>query len=194
MARFQNSIAIAKTKKSFLQQAKVFSKQFGDYEMNGESYLFDLEGEDTFLLKQNIKDSFFSKIYRAECVLKIYDVIGFDDFDCKLELKGMIGTKGSLVNVRGDKEYTDLFNEYKILSKFNILLREVQIETITINYSSDEEKLTVRITPYAGSMVWMIIPPIAYQVKIWDKEIEAISKLINLIYDFTKQFQSDGEE
>ncbi|MEI8216520.1 MAG: hypothetical protein WCF96_05425 [Eubacteriales bacterium] len=194
MTRFQNSIAIAKTKKSFLQQANVFSKQFGDYDINGEAFLFDLEGEDTFLLRQNIKDSFFSKIYRAECIVKIYDVKGFDDFDCKLQLKGMIGTKGSLVNIRGDKEYVNLFNQYKTLSKFNILLREVQIETITVNYSSDEEKLTVKITPYAGSMVWMIIPPIAYQVKIWDKEIESISKLINLIYDFTKQFQRDGEK
>ena len=47
MTRFQNSIAIAKTKKSFLQQANVFSKQFGDYDINGEAFLFDLEGEDT---------------------------------------------------------------------------------------------------------------------------------------------------
>jgi hypothetical protein len=74
----------------------------------------------------------------------------------------------------------------------NILLKKVQIEFMEIKYSSDEKKLKIKIIPYAGSMIWMIIPPIAYQVKIWDEELKAISEIINLLYNYTKKFRNSG--
>lgn len=192
MAKFTNSIAVAKTKKSFFEQANKLSKQFGEYDIQGDTFLFDLDNDDTLLLKQEIKDSFFSKIYRMECVANIRNVTDLEDFGCKLELKGMINTKGCFVKSWGDSQFVDSFNSSKSLEKLNILLKQVQIEFMEMKYSSDEQKLKIKIIPYAGSMVWMIIPPIAYQVKIWDEELIAISEIINLLYNYTKKFQNNG--
>jgi hypothetical protein len=192
MAKFTNSIAIAKTKKSFLEQANKLSRHFGEYDVQGDTFLFDLDNEDTLLLKQEIKDSFFSKIYRMECVANIRNISELEDFGCKLELKGMINTKGSLVKSWGDSQFVNSFNKSKNLVDLNILLKKVQIEFMEIKYSSDEKKLKIKIIPYAGSMIWMIIPPIAYQVKIWDEELKAISEIINLLYNYTKKFRNSG--
>ena len=192
MAKFNNSIATAKTKKSFLQQAGILSGQFGGYEAYGDAFLFDLDNDDTFLLRQEIKNSFFSKIYRMECVININNVTGLEDFEYKLELKGIWDTKGSLVKIWGDEELADSFNSSPMFPNFNALLKQVQIEFLQIKYSSDAERLTIRLIPYAGSMVWMMIPPIAYQVKIWDEELKAVSEIIKLLYNYAKGYQNAG--
>ena len=192
MSKYNNSIAEAKTKKSFLQQAGKLSGQFGGYEERGGAFLFDLDNDDTFLLRQEIKSSFFSKIYRMECIVSINNVTGLEDFEYKLELKGMWDTKGSLVKVWGDEELADSFNSSPLLQHLNALLKQVQIEFLQIKYSSDEERLMIRLIPYAGSMVWMMIPPVAYQVKIWDEELKAVSEIIKLLYNYTKGYQNVG--
>lgn len=194
MAKFNNSIATAKTKKSFLEQASKLSCQLGEYEVQGDTFLFELDpaNEDTVLLRQEVKNSFFSKIYRLECLVNINNVIELEDFECKLELKGMVNTKGHLAKTWGDMTSVDLFNDSAMLEKLNALLKKVQIEFLQIKYSSDEEALKIKLIPYAGSMVWMMLPPIAYQVKIWDEELNAISDIIKLLYNHAKEYQNTG--
>ena len=184
MKLFANSIASGKTSKAFQNQIEMVSKCFNFHKRVEDKYIFDGSYGDIITVYQRINSKFFSRLYSLVLKVEINNPPTEDCFRYKMIFEGMINQKPVFKSVSGNRKELDKLNTEENLSKIYSCTKKVHLESLFIY--SQSEKIYVDIIPYPGSIVWLVIPPITYHIRIKQEEIKALAELIQSLVKIIK--------
>jgi hypothetical protein len=164
--------------------------QMGNFfEPDGEGYLsYDSGSEDYLRVGYNKSKKMLSRTFNLE-IKQVIKNIEFDDsFKIKLRFQGLKEiTGGKFVSEKGkdaSSGYEALFNDSVLLDKICRLAKEVEMAYIRIEYIKRSNQLEIRICPYAGAFLWVVVPPVFYDMKLKKPEMESLIKMIGTLKDY----------
>jgi len=159
------------------------------FERDGESfYSYDSNGEDYLRIGYNKTKKMLSRTFNLE-IKQVINNIEFDDsFKIKLRFQGfkeINGAKFVSEKSKGmESGYEDLFNNGVLLEKIWKLAKEVEMAYIKIEYIKRSNQLEIRICPYAGAFLWVVVPPVFYDMKLKQQELVSLMKMIGVIKSY----------
>lgn len=176
-------IVIKRTGIMMDRQLGELSKYFGAFEKNGDSYYAWLPSGQSLSVCYYEDSKFMSKVFSTKITLELEDVVMERSWEARLSFRGT--TKiSSLLWQPEKKEYRPAVENLNRKSTFNArlleLVRQIDLVTIRLKYSADSHKLVVSVLPYAGSYVWIKLPPAYCDVPLKDFEVQAISEIVDL--------------
>jgi|GEM_PF-3942360 hypothetical protein len=169
--------------------ARVQSKAFNTMKENISPLISDLrkseEGLDyiSFRGPAYVEEIVFRQVIEKRLLGRVFKTsieghfeAGLSPATVRLKIHGILVKKG--VTFEGDDELSRRLNSNNRLLS---LLQALDIEQATVSYDFNSEKWRAAITPYGGSYVWIMIPPLSYNVRIREDELRGILKCIEII-------------
>lgn len=156
------------------------------FEKDGEAYYSFEESEEDFLRIGYTKTKkLLSRTFNFEVKQVINNIAFNDSFKLKLRFKGFKEISGaSFVPEKGDQGYEAFFNDAQLLDRLWKRAKEVELAYVKIEYQKELNRLEIKICPYAGAFLWVVVPPVFYDMKLTDCEIQALMELAELLKSY----------
>jgi hypothetical protein len=148
-------------------------------------YLYSSESDDYIKIGYNKSKKLLSRTYNLEFISVINNIDFTKDFKVKLQFKGMkqiVGAK--FVGSKDQKGYADFFNDEKLLDKVWNMARKIELAYVTIEYKRKTSKLEITVSPYPGAFLWVIFPPVFYDLKLKENEILILFNIIETLTEY----------
>lgn len=161
------------------------------FEKDGEAYYYFEESKEDFLRIGYTKTKkLLSRTFNLE-IKQIINNIDFDNsFKLNLRFKGFKEINGaSFVPEKGSESYEDLFNDAQLLDLLWHKAKEVELAYVKIEYRKRLNQIEIRICPYAGAFLWVVVPPVFYDMKLKDGEAKALIEIVDLFKSYIKQLE-----
>lgn len=156
------------------------------FEKDGEVYYcFEEDKDECLQVSYKTTKKLLSRTYNFE-LKQIFHNIDFDnDFQLKLRFRGLKEISGAIfVPEKGSEGYESYFNDAQLLDLLSKKAREVELAYVRIEYHKSKNQLEFGICPYAGAFLWVVIPPVFYDMKLTDCEIQALMELVELLKSY----------
>lgn len=156
---------------------------FGEFERSGDHYYAWPKSGQTISISYYEDSKFMSKVFSTKITLELEDVAMEQSWNARLSFRG-IKTITSLIwqaAAKRDQERILFLNEQKQFNhRLLTLCQSLDLITIELDYSKDAGRLLVNILPYAGSYVWIKLPPAYCDIPLKGFEAEAIYEIVSL--------------
>lgn len=148
-------------------------------------YSYDSKNEDYLRVGYSKTKKMLSRTFNLE-IKQVINNIKFDDnFKIKLRFQGVKEIKGArFVSEKGQdlaSGYEDLFNSNALLEKILKVSKRVEIAYVKIEYLKINSQLEIRVCPYAGAFLWVVVPPIFYDMKLNKQELTNLMEMIGVM-------------
>jgi hypothetical protein len=152
------------------------------FERDGEAYYQYVPGSKDYLRIGYTKTKkFLSRTFNLEIKYVLNDIAFDDSFKIKLRFQGFKEINGArFVPDRGSKGYEAFFNDPGFLETLWRKAKEVELAYVVVEYFKSQNKLEIRICPYAGAFLWVVVPPVFYDMKLRDNELVALMDIAGL--------------
>jgi hypothetical protein len=170
-----------------------------NFERDGEGFLsYDSGSEDYLRVGYNKNKKMLSRTFNLEIKQVIKNIEFEDSFKIKLRFQGFKEINGALFvseKAKGKASgYEDLFNNKAMLEKIWKLAKEVEMAYVKIEYIKRNNQLEIRICPYAGAFLWVVVPPIFYDMKLRQPELVSLMKMIGVMKEYVLNMAGGEEE
>lgn len=174
------------------RQLGELARFFGEFERYGEQYYAWLESGQSLNIRYYEDSKFMSKVFSTRITLEFEDMVMETSWKARLSFRGL-KTISRLVWQPGPKsnpERTRFLNERKGFNERLLpLCRNLDLITIELDYAQDAKRLLVSILPYAGSYVWIKLPPAYCDIPLKPSEAETIYEIASLFVREFGQYQ-----
>lgn len=175
------------------KQIKDFSRVFGEFERDREYYCVQLGDSERLKIGFEEDGKFAAKFFSTYIVLEMEDVHMSEAWEARLEFRGSFKIT-DLVWKPVKKEHRPVVEKLNRCAEFNSKLLDIagsfDLVTVELKYLHDSKTLIVKIYPYAGSYVWVKIPPAHHEILLKKDEIDCIYKIVEL---FAQEFEQSME-
>ena len=163
------------------EKGKVFEKDGDFYYCNGSN-------DDYLRIGYSKSKKLLSRTFNFE-IKQFINHIDFDNsFNIKLRLQGFKEiTGGRFIPGKGSEGYEAFFNESPFIDEFCRKAKEAEIAYVKIEYKKNLQQLELTICPYAGAFLWVVVPPVFYDMKLKDAELNAIIEMLALFQEHLKE-------
>jgi len=178
---------------------EILNKLGNDFQRDGEYfYNYDPDSEDYLRVGYNKTKKMLSRTFNLE-IKQVIKNIEFDDsFKIKLRFKGLKEINGATFVVERTNNtisgYEDLFNDRAFLEKIWKLAKQIEMAYVKIEYIKRSSQLEIRISPYAGAFLWVVVPPVFYDMKLKQPELETLMKMIGVMKDYVLNMAEPQED
>jgi hypothetical protein len=178
---------------------EMLNQMGSSFEIDGEGYLsYEPGSEDYLRVGYSKNKKLLSRTFNLE-IKQVIKNIEFDDsFKIKLRFQGMkeiTGARFVSEKAKGMASgYEDLFNDSAFLEKIWRLAKEVEMAYIKIEYIKRNNQLEIRICPYAGTFLWVVVPPIFYDMKLKQPEMVSLMKMIGVMKDYVLNMADEQDD
>ncbi|MEI3502683.1 MAG: hypothetical protein V8Q42_03130 [Anaerovoracaceae bacterium] len=175
------------------KQIKEFSRVFGEFERSREYYCAQLGDNERLKIGFEEEGKFAAKFFSTYIVLEMEDVHMNEAWEARLEFRGSMRIT-DLVWKPVKKDHRPVVEKLNLCAEFNSKLLDIagsfDLVTVELKYLHDSKTLIVKIFPYAGTYVWVKIPPAHYEILLNKDEINCIYKITEL---FAEKFEQSME-
>ena len=175
------------------KQIKEFSRVFGEFERSREYYCAQLGDNERLKIGFEEEGKFAAKFFSTYIVLEMEDVHMNEAWEARLEFRGSMRIT-DLVWKPVKKDHRPVVEKLNLCAEFNSKLLDIagsfDLVTVELKYLHDSKTLIVKIFPYAGTYVWVKIPPAHYEILLNNDEIDCIYKIVEL---FAEKFEQSME-
>ncbi len=178
---------------------ELLNKQGNDFQRDGECfYSYDPDSEDYLRVGYNKTKKLLSRTFNLEIKQVIKNIEFEDSFKIKLRFQGLKEINGAKFVAERGKDtkggYEDFFNNPALLEKIWKLAKQVEMAYVKIEYIKRNSQLEIRISPYAGAFLWVVVPPVFYDMKLKQPELEILIKMIGVMKDYVLNMAEEQEE
>jgi hypothetical protein len=169
-----------------------------NFQLDGEGFFsYDPKSENYIRIGYSKTKKMLSRTFNME-IKQVIKNIEFDDsFKIKLRFQGFKEINGARFISEKGKEltsgYEDLFNNSGLLEKIWKLAREVEMAYVKIEYIKRSNQLEIRICPYAGAFLWVMVPPVFYDMKLRQPELASLMKIIGVLKEYVLNMITEEE-
>ena len=175
------------------KQIKEFSRVFGEFERSREYYCAQLGDNERLKIGFEEEGKFAAKFFSTYIVLEMEDIHMSEAWEARLEFRGSMRIT-DLVWKPVKKDHRPVVEKLNLCAEFNSKLLDIagsfDLVTVELKYLHDSKTLIVKIFPYAGTYVWVKIPPAHYEILLNNDEIDCIYKIVEL---FAQEFEQSME-
>lgn len=175
------------------KQIKEFSRVFGEFERSREYYCVQLGDNESLKIGFEEEGKFAAKFFSTYIVLEMEDVQMSEAWEARLEFRGSMRIT-DLVWKPVKKDHRPVVEKLNRCAEFNSKLLDIagrfDLVTVELKYLHDSKTLIVKIFPYAGTYVWVKIPPAHYEILLKKDEIDCIYEITEL---FAEEFEQSME-
>ena len=175
------------------KQIKEFSRVFGEFERSREYYCAQLGDNERPKIGFEEEGKFAAKFFSTYIVLEMEDVHMNEAWEARLEFRGSMRIT-DLVWKPVKKDHRPVVEKLNLCAEFNSKLLDIagsfDLVTVELKYLHDSKTLIVKIFPYAGTYVWVKIPPAHYEILLNNDEIDCIYKIVEL---YVQEFEQSME-
>ncbi|MFR2564904.1 MAG: hypothetical protein ACLS8Q_08310 [Anaerovoracaceae bacterium] len=175
------------------KQIKEFSRVFGEFERSREYYCAQLGDNERLKIGFEEEGKFAAKFFSTYIVLEMEDVHMNEAWEARLEFRGSMRIT-DLVWKPVKKDHRPVVEKLNLCAEFNSKLLDIagsfDLVTVELKYLHDSKTLIVKIFPYAGTYVWVKIPPAHYEILLNNDEIDCIYKIVEL---YVQEFEQSME-
>lgn len=169
------------------------------FERDGESYFcYDPKSQDYLRVGYNKNKKFLSRTFNLEIKQVIRDIAFEDSFKLKLRFQGFKEINGARFVSEKEKGlsqgYESLFNNNALLEKIWRLAKEVELAYVKIEYIKKINQLEIRVCPYAGAFLWVVVPPVFYDMKLKQQELDNLMKLVGVLKHYVLNMADEEDE
>ena len=175
------------------KQIKEFSRVFGEFERSREYYCAQLGDNERLKIGFEEEGKFAAKFFSTYIVLEMEDVHMNEAWEARLEFRGSMRIT-DLVWKPVKKDHRPVVEKLNLCAEFNSKLLDIagsfDLVPVELKYLHDSKTLIVKIFPYAGTYVWVKIPPAHYEILLNNDEIDCIYKIVEL---YVQEFEQSME-
>jgi hypothetical protein len=158
------------------------------FEKDGDFYYCSGSDDDYLRIGYSKTKKMLSRTFNFEMKQMINNIDFDDSFNIKLRFQGFKEiTGGRFIPGKGSEGYEAFFNESPFLEEFCRKAKEIEIAYVKIEYKKNSQQLELTICPYAGAFLWVVVPPVFYDMKLKEKEIVALMEMISLFQGHLKE-------
>lgn len=174
-------------------QLEELARFFGEFERYGEPYYAWLKSGQILTIRYYEDVKFMSKVFSTRITLELENIVMERSWKARLSFRGL-KTISRLVwqpVKKSDQERIRFLNEWEGFNERLLsLCQSLDLITIELDYAKDARRLLVSILPYAGSYVWIKLPPAYCDIPLKPFEAEAIYEIVSLFVREFEQYQS----
>lgn len=190
-------IVIKRTSLMMQRQIIDLSEYFGEFERDGDSYCTYLNSGEMLSVRYYEDSKFMSKIFSTKITLYLEDIRMEKTWQARLSFRGLTAINELLWQPlkREFKEPVSRLNTfYDFNSQLLKLAQQMDLVTIEARYTADTGTLKVDILPYAGSYVWIKLPPAYCDVPLKKFEVKTIYEIVCLFIHMFAQHKPPQQE
>jgi hypothetical protein len=170
-----------------------------NFERDGESFFcYAPDGEDYLRVGYQKNKKFLSRTFNLEIKQVLKNIEFEQSFKIKLRFQGFKEINGArFVSENGKgfaSGYEELFNNPAFLETIWKLAKEVEMAYVKIEYNKKISQLDIRICPYAGAFLWVVVPPIFYDMKLRQPELDSLMKMIGVMKEYVLNMVEEYQE
>ena len=156
------------------------------FEKDQEAYYCFEESQENFLRIGYTKTKkLLSRTFNLEVKQVISNIAFNDSFKLRLRFKGFKEISGaSFIPEKGSEGYEAFFNDTQLLNFLCKRAKEVELAYVKIEYHKELNQIEIKICPYAGAFLWVVVPPVFYDMKLTDCEIQALMEMAELLKSY----------
>lgn len=178
---------------------ELLNKQGNNFQRDGEYfYSYDPESEDYLRIGYNKSKKLLSRTFNLEIKQVIKNIEFEDSFKIKLRFQGLKEITGAKFVAEKGKDtkdgYEDFFNNPALLEKIWKLAKQVEMAYVKIEYLKKINQLEIRISPYAGAFLWVVVPPVFYDMKLREPELATLLNMIGVMKGYVLNMAEEKEE
>jgi hypothetical protein len=160
-----------------------------NFEKDGEAYYSYNESGDEYLRAgYTTTKKLLSRTFNFELKQVISNIDFDDDFKLKLRFSGFKEISSAIfMPVKGFKGCEDYFNDPELLTFLAKKAKQVELAYIIIEYRKRPSQIEIRICPYAGAFLWVVVPPVFYDMKLRDNEIKTLMEITELLKSYIEK-------
>lgn len=165
----------------------LFEKHFGSYERDGSRYCFDFN--DNTLVRVYYEDysKLLTKTFSTIIKITVRNVTMKKSWKAKLNMSGKVKVEKISLKARDQdsRDVVDGLNENtELIGKMFSLLKDFDLQGLTMEYRKDEQEMDIIIKPYPGAFIWVKMPPIYYDIRLKPEEVNRIYEITELFSKF----------
>ena len=166
----------------------------GEFERSREYYCAQLGDNERLKIGFEEEGKFAAKFFSTYIVLEMEDVHMNEAWEARLEFRGSMRIT-DLVWKPVKKDHRPVVEKLNLCAEFNSKLLDIagsfDLVTVELKYLHDSKTLIVKIFPYAGTYVWVKIPPAHYEILLNNDEMDyPIYKIVEL---YVQEFEQSME-
>ncbi|MCI8648268.1 MAG: hypothetical protein HFE76_16085 [Firmicutes bacterium] len=165
--------------------------QHDEFALEGQSY-YCRKGEQEAYMKigYNKRKKLLSRTFNLEVSSILYDIDFPEDFSLKLRFKGFPNITGAFFQgQKTSKKYESFFQQADLMEHITYQAKKVELAYVNIQHSKAARKMEITVCPYAGAFLWVIFPPVFYDMRLKREEMVAVHRTAELITEhITKYF------
>lgn len=177
---------------------EILNQMGNRFERDGENfYSYDCNGEDYLRVGYNKSKKLLSRTFNLEIKQIINNIEFADSFRLKLRFQGFKEINGArFVSEKGKNltsGYEDLFNNEALLEKIWKLAKQVEIAYVKIEYLKSINRFEILVCPYAGAFLWVVVPPVFYDMKLKKQELESLLEMVQVMKEYVIEMVDDAD-
>lgn len=174
------------------RQLGELEKFFGEFERYNDQYYAWLKSGQSLNIRYYEDSKFMSKVFSTRITLEFEDMVMETSWKARLSFRG-VKTISRLVwqaDKKGTQDRIHFLNEWEEFNDQLLpLCQRLDLITIELDYAKDANRLLVSILPYAGSYVWIKLPPAYCDIPLKPFEAETIYEIVSLFIREFGQYQ-----
>ena len=155
------------------------------FERDGEFfYRYDQKSDDYQRIGYCKSKKMLSRTFNLEIKQVVKNIQFGDSFKIKLRFQGFKEISGArFVPEKGSDGYETFFNDAALLEFIWKRAKEVEVAFVKIEYLKKLNQLEIRVVPYAGAFLWVVVPPVFYDMKLKESELNKLMEISQAIKD-----------
>lgn len=165
-----------------------------EFTLEGQSYYCRREEQEDYMkIGYNKRKRLLSRTFNMEVSSVLYDIDFPEDFSLKLQFKGFPNITGAFFQgQKASKKYEGFFQEADLMERILCQAKKVELAYVNIRHCKAARKTEITVCPYAGAFLWVIFPPVFYDMRLKGEEMAAVHRTAELITDhITKHFSEE---
>lgn len=161
----------------------LLENQNKEFTLEGQSYYCRRkEQEDYMKIGYNKRKRLLSRTFNLEVSSVLYDLDFPEDFSLKLQFKGFPNITGAFFQgQKTSKKYEDFFQNRDLMESIICQAKKVELAYVKIQHCKAAGKTEIIVCPYAGAFLWVIFPPVFYDMRLKKEEMDAVYRTAELI-------------
>lgn len=154
-----------------------------EFTLEGQSYYCRTEGgEDYIKIGYNKRKKLLSRTFNLEVSSILYDLDFPEDFSLKLRFKGFPKITGAFFQgQKASKKYESLFQRGHLMENIICQAKKAELAYVKVQHRKAARKTEITVCPYAGAFLWVIFPPVFYDMRLNKEEMDAVYRTAELI-------------
>lgn len=189
MKQFNSENIERRAQKLLDYHVAVIDKNGRDWVQNGKHCYIHKWGNNRYgdyvEMTYNKSKKLLSRSFNLELKSHIHSIEFENDFKIKLQFSGVKEIKSAkFVGKKECQEYLNFFNSESLLNDIRNMAKKVEIAYVIIEYEKVRNNIIITVAPYPGAFLWIVFPPVFYDMKLKREELDVLLDMSYRITNF----------